>query len=118
MFTGQSVRTIHLQTSMLVVMVVQDHASSSQGRDRKGLKHVRPKKYTKNRYPIRIPVVFDIEYRHSLRNTAKKGTIMKMISAKITLISCICAKLIRCLRLTWRTGNLHTAGESATAWSW
>lgn len=70
------------------------------------------------RYPIRIPVVFDIEYRHSLRNTAKKGTIMNMISAKITLISCICAKLIRCLRLTWRTGNLHTAGESATAWSW
>ena len=51
MFTGQSVRTIHLQTSMLVVMVVQDHASSSQGRDRKGLKQVRPKTYTKTGIP-------------------------------------------------------------------
>ena len=31
MVTGQSVRTIHLHTSMLVVMVVQAHASSNQG---------------------------------------------------------------------------------------
>ena len=118
MFTGQSVRTIHLQTNMLVVMVVQAHAISSQGRFRKCRKHVKPNRHTKNRYPIRIPAVFDMVYRHSPRNTAKKGTMMNMILAKITHISCICAKFIRCLHLVWRTGNLHTADESATAWSW